>query len=68
MERRWSRDLRLSWLKEENTGALTMLLNSSLVALTSVLTTQLSLQMPDRDAVGAIKVIPCDLLHSSAGS
>lgn len=37
-------------------------------ALTSILVTQLSLQMPGRDAPGAIKVLPCVSPHSSEGS
>lgn len=37
-------------------------------ALTSILVRQLSLQMPSRDALGATKVLLCDLPHSSEGS
>lgn len=44
------------------------LLCCNISALTSILVTQLSLQIPGRDAPGAIKVIPCDLPHSSEGS
>lgn len=44
------------------------LLHCNILALTSILVTQLSLQMPGRDALGAIKVLQCDLHHSSEDS
>lgn len=44
------------------------LLCCNILALTSILITQLSLQIPGRDTLGATKVLPCDLPHSSEGS
>ena len=40
----------------------------NILALTSILVRALSLQMLGRDAPGAVKVLPCDLPHSSESS